>query len=136
MKFKILTPFIFCLLFFPKVHAATTDSCRAIYQPTIHALQTIETELHAVNGQKMYEESVIRRYNTLEQLLKRASQCDSSLLPLEEQRNIHQIRMTLASLQASAQASAFTKFSDWLKAKDLDLALCQKLTQAIPSNKH
>src|SRR5690554_1793902 len=130
MKFKILTPFIFCLLFFPKVHAANADSCREIYQPTIHALKTIETELYAVNGQKMYEESVIKRYNTLEQLLQRASQCDSSLLSLEEQQNVHQIRITLASLQASAQASAFTKFSDWLKAKKLDLSLCQRLTQA------
>ncbi len=128
MNIKNIASLIFCLLLFPAAHAATIDSCHSIYQPALSKLQEIETELNKVNGKKMYQESVMKRYDTLEQLLHSASRCDSSDLSLEEQRNVNQIRVTLASLQASAQASAFTEFSDWLNAKKLDLDLCSRIT--------
>lgn len=134
MSIKNIVPLVFCLLLSSIGHADTMDSCHAVYQPALAKLQELETELSKVNGKKMYQESVMNRYDTLEQLLTSASRCDSSKLSLEEQQDIHQIRVTLASLQASAQASAFTEFSDWLKAKTLDLDLCQRITHADKDN--
>ena len=76
----------------------------------------------------------MKRYDALEKIIASISHCDSSKLSLQEQNNIQQIRMNLTSLQASAQASAFTEFSDWLQAKRSDLKLCQRITDALTAD--
>ena len=132
MNIKKLALLSWCLLFLSAVQAA--DQCKAAYQPAMIKLQEIEAELNTVNGKKMYQESVMKRYDALEKIIASISHCDSSKLSLQEQNNIQQNRMTLTSLQASAQASAFTEFSDWLQAKRSDLKLCQRITDALTAD--
>lgn len=108
------------------------DNCRDVYLSALTQLQQIETELLSISSKKQYQESVTQRYDMIEASLNLATECDASQLDVDGQRDVHQLRMVLSSLQASAQASAFTKFADWVTAKELDLSLCRRMAQAAP----
>lgn len=87
------------------------------------ALETIEQELKKTTTRVEYQESVKQRFDRVENLLTLVTTCiDTGQMERENARQWHQLKMTLASLQASAQVSAFTKFDDWVTAKELDLS--------------
>ena len=113
----------------PIVYAGT---CEDSYQPSLEQLNNIEKNLQTTNTLEAYQQSVKERYDVVEEMLIVATTCSrNDQLSTEAMFKWEQLSLAFSSLQASAQASAFTKFKDWIAARETDLHACNK---AIANN--
>lgn len=111
----------------------TADDCRDLYQPALSSIEQIHTELSQIESRQQYRASVKRRHDRIEQLLERLMDCREGGLDQRRIQSLQRIRMALSALQASAHASAFTDFEDWLKAKQLDIKWCERVQSIMES---
>lgn len=113
-----------------QVQAAHHVDCDENIATITQQLQRIEQELHNTRTKHEYQASVKKRFEVVDKLLLLSGQCIANGNgEIETAKQWYQIKMTLASLQASAQVSAFTKFDDWLTAKELDLSAFENAKQ-------
>ena len=96
--------------------------CPSFLQPAVQQLQAIEEGLVRVSSLEQYRDAVMARYDVVERLLRESRQCQQLAASNELQR----LQAGLSALQASAQASAFSKFGDWVTAREKDLAVCRQ----------
>ncbi|CAA0091957.1 Uncharacterised protein [BD1-7 clade bacterium] len=119
-----------CFFMFAALHAIAQE-CHEAYKPAVSHLQSVEEQLHRVTNKNEYQRNVRERYDTIELLGFVAEACanEKTLTALQRDRWL-QMRDVLLHLRASARASAFTKFSDWIASKNEDLNACLLITNA------
>ena len=101
------------------------QSCEEAYKPAQNELQRMQEVLSSITTLDEYRDEVKFRYDKVEVLLFMATACSQNNSLSEEELQAWNLMMrALTTLQASAKASAFTKFSDWREARQADLNAC------------
>lgn len=108
---------------------AMSSHCQGIFVSAKDELSKIHQSLKAVSNKDQYQSSVKARYDTVETLLIMSENCEGAKSNSgEERKDWMKLRATLSKLHTNAQASAFTKFENWLSAKETDLSAFTAIT--------
>ena len=101
------------------------QNCDEALLPAKNEIQRMRKSLSTLTTQEEYRERVKARYDNVQLLLFMAKACSQNIeLSRQSLYQWQLIMETLASLEASAKTSAFTKFSDWREARQADIDAC------------
>ncbi len=129
---SILLRFIVLLGFMSLGSTAFSQSCDNALQPSMDEFERMERVLDSISTQEGYRDEVKNRYDKVEVLLFMATKCSQNQELSEQELKLwNQTMRGFTALQASAKASAFTKFADWREAKQADVMACQAVNKAF-----
>lgn len=103
------------------------STCSFQVSPAVQSLDRMRQQLEKATSRDLYQDVVKSRYDELDRLLTAIQNCDPGALPEPRRQAVKTIKSTLVALQSSSRTSAFTRFADWVDARQRELSLLEDL---------